>query len=167
MINKYLSYLQESSIPTKWRQRVEIYILKRDKLIVGYKRKYQDKYMPAGGGVERGQTLETAAKMECLEELGIKIKNPVLITKETYKVDWYKLQQQGVKLTGKIPERMKEFRGSEIHFMKAEYDGIDKKYYGRDNDAMKPVVVTKKQLIKKIENQWDVSKFRVKIVRML
>jgi len=167
MLNSYLNYLQESSIPTKWRKRVEVYILKGDKIVVGYK-KDKKIYMPAGGGVERGQSLEEAARIESLEELGIKIKNPVLITNKTYKVDWHAMFAAGVELDVKIKGRMKYFRGQEIHFMKAEYDGINKKYYGRDNDAMKPFILTKQKLIQELrKNSWAVNRNREKIVRML
>lgn len=48
MINKYLDFLKESSIPTKWRQRVEVYILKGDDLVVGYQ-KNNKLYLPPGG----------------------------------------------------------------------------------------------------------------------
>lgn len=162
----YLEYLHEQSVPTKWRKRVEIYIMKGDKFIVGHRRDYVDKFLPPGGGVEKGQTLETASVIECLEELGVRIKNPTLITKKTFKVDWYKLKP--AYLSDKIKKRMEEFRGSEIYFMKAEFDKIDKRYYGRDDDAMQPVVISKKKLIKELsKSQWDVSNHRVKIVRML
>ena len=125
-------------------------------------------YMPPGGGVEKGQSLEDAAKMESLEELGVEIKNPVLITKDTYEVDWHTMFAAGIPMTSKIKERMKYFRGQKIHFMKAEYVGINKKYYGRDNDAMKPVVITKQKLIKELrKNSWTVNRNREKIVRML
>jgi len=167
LIYKYLDYLQEYSIPTKWRKRVEVYILKDDKFIVGYQT-YNKMYMPAGGGVEKGQTLEQAAIREALEELGVKIKNPTLITKETYKVDWYQLQSKGILLSDKIKERMKYFKGQIIYFMKADYVGIDKKYYGIDYDSMKPVVITKQKLIQEFSKaNWDVNKFRQKIVKML
>ena len=74
----------------------------------------------------------------------------------------------GVELDVKIKERMKYFRGQEIHFMKAEYDGINKKYYGRDNDAMKPFILTKQKLIQELrKNSWAVNRNREKIVRML
>jgi 8-oxo-dGTP pyrophosphatase MutT (NUDIX family) len=168
MLNKYLLQLQEASQPTIWRKRVEVYIIKDDKLIIGFRKDSTDKYLPPGGGVEKGQSLEQAATMECLEELGIRIKNPRLITKETYKVDWYKIQAKGTPLSDKIKGRMKTWRGQEIHFMKAEFDKIDKKYYNRDNDSMIPVVITKQKLIQELgKHHWDVSKFRKKIVGML
>jgi len=167
MINSYLNHLQESSIPTKWRQRVEVYILHGDKIMVGFQ-KNNNLYLPAGGGVEKGQTLYTAAENEALEELGVQIKNPVLIDKKPFLSDWYKLQAQGVELNSQIKERMKELRGQKIYFVKAEYVKVDKKYYGRDNDAMKPVLMTKQRLIKEFKkNNWRVSKHRIKIVGML
>lgn len=168
MIKNYLEYIHESNIPTIWRKRIEVYILKDDKFIIGFRKNSNDKYLPPGGGIEKGQTLEQAATMECLEELGIRIKNPVLITKETYKVDWYKMQAKGIELSDKIKNRMKTWKGQELHFMKADFDRVDKQYYGRDNDAMIPVVVSKQKLLQELsKNKWEVSKHRIKIVRGL
>ncbi len=166
-MNKYLVNLKESSLPTRWRKRVEVYILIKGKLLVGY-HKGAKKYQPCGGGVEVGQNLEEASKMEAFEELGVRIKNVKLITKETFKVDWYRLQSQGIELTDKIRNRMKIYRGQEIHFLKADFDGIDKKYYGQGRDSMVPTVMSKQQLIKELKNDnWDVSVFRIKLVKML
>lgn len=167
MINEYLQQLHEKSIPTKWRQRVEVYILKDDKFLVGWKPGWK-LYMPPGGGVEKGQTIYTAAQEECLEELGVRIKNISLITKKTFKVDWYKLTQQGIDIGPKQTKRMKDFRGQQIHFLKAEFDRIDKSKYERGNDIMKPVLMSKERLIKELQkNKWEITKHRIEIVRSL
>lgn len=167
MINSYLQQLQESSIPSKWRQRVEVYILKDDKLIVGYK-KLRNLYQSPGGGIEKGQTLYSAAESECLEELGVQIKNPKLIIKESYKIDWYALQNQGIKLEEKIKQRMKFYRGQEIYFLKAEFDKIDKRKYETGNDKMIPIIMTKEKFIKELQkNDWPINKHRIKLVGML
>jgi len=167
MINEYLQQLQESSIPIKWRQRVEVYILKDDKLIVGFKNDLK-LYMPPGGGVEKGQTLYTAAEEECLEELGVKIKNPTLIVKDPYRVDWYKLTQQGVNIGEKQKNRMKDYRGQEIYFLKAYFDRVDMSKYEHGNSSMKPVVISKERLIKELKkNNLPISRHRIKIIGML
>jgi 8-oxo-dGTP pyrophosphatase MutT (NUDIX family) len=121
MLKEYLTYLNES-IPTKYRKRVEVFIrYQDDKLIVGINKRWGKAITQApGGGVESGESLERAAEKECLEELGIKIKNPKLLSKKTLKIDWYEAQRRGVNLPEKVRNRMIEYRGSEIYFMKAE-----------------------------------------------
>ncbi len=121
------------------------------------------------GGVEQGQTLYTAAENEALEEIGVQIKNPVLIEKQPFISDWYKLEKQGIVLNDQIKKHMKYLRGQKIYFMKAEFDKIDKKYYGRDNDAMTLKVISKSKLIQEFKKYYDksVSLHRIKIVGML
>lgn len=168
MINEYLQQLQETSMPTKWRQRVEVYILKDDKLVVGYN-KNKNLYIPPGGGVEKGQTLYTAAETEALEEIGVQIKNPTLIVKDPFLIDWYELEKKGVILDDKIKGRMDTLRGQKIYFMKAEFDKVNMKYYGKGGDSMKPVIMTKERFIIELKKQdkWLVTKHRIKLIGML
>lgn len=167
MLKEYLQLLQES-IPTKWRKRVEVFILKGDKLVVGYKRE-EDRYQSPGGGIETGQTMEQAAINECLEEIAVKINDPILINKKPYRVDWYELDKKGLELNPKVRERMKKYRGSEIYFMKADYDKVDKSRYGRAKDKMKPVVMTKERFIKELskDDKMVINKFRIEMLRTL
>jgi 8-oxo-dGTP pyrophosphatase MutT (NUDIX family) len=74
-----LNYLTESIKP--WRPRSEVFILKDDKLVVGYiKNNNYNGYVIPGGGIDMGETPERAAKRECLEEIGIKVKDLKLIS---------------------------------------------------------------------------------------
>lgn len=168
MLKEYLQLLQEASIPTRWRNRVEVFILKGDKLVVGYK-KEEKRYQSPGGGIESAQTMEQAAINECLEEIAVRIKDPILLNKKPYEVDWYELDKKGLELNPKVRERMKIYRGSKIYFMKAIFDKVDKSRYGRAKDKMKPVVMTKERFIKELskDDKMVINKFRIEMLRTL
>lgn len=69
-----ISYLYENSKP--WRARAEVYILKDNDLIVGYvKNSNYDGYIIPGGGIKVGENPDKAAKRECIEEIGIAVKD--------------------------------------------------------------------------------------------
>ena len=72
-----------------------------------------------GGGVEEGDNKETTAIKECLEEVGILIKNP-----------------QSMDLITTYSSTGKSYRAVENHYYRAEYDRMDKTLYGNGNDAM-------------------------------
>jgi len=167
----YLDLLKESYIPKKWRPRVELYILKNGKILVGTHPEI-GLHVP-GGGIERGQNLITAAKNEALEEAGVKIKNIKLITKENYFEDWYKLVKEGQPITKKDRMRMKEFRGIKHYYLRADFDGYDKSRLGADNDALKRLkFISKQELIRAYQKQakkFDPPQyaFRIKVIKML
>jgi 8-oxo-dGTP pyrophosphatase MutT (NUDIX family) len=145
-INTYLNEL--GKIPSKFRKRVEVFVIFKDRIIAGENPRWNKMLQAPGGGVEKGQTLEKAAIQECLEELGILIENPKLISKKTLKVDWYSQLRSGQSLPQKIVDRMRDFRGSEIFFMYAMFKKVDRRHYGRDNDPLIPRIVTATDLIK-------------------
>ena len=151
--------------PSQWRTRVEVFILKEDKMVVGYKND-ERRFQAPGGGVEKGQSLGDAAINECLEEIAVRIKNVKLISKIPVRVDWYELRDRGVQLTPKILDRMRKFRGSEIYFMKAEFDKVDKSLYNKD--AMIPSVITKQKFISELKKDKEMSNWTTKTrIKML
>jgi 8-oxo-dGTP pyrophosphatase MutT (NUDIX family) len=139
-------YLQELSFkPSKFRKKVEVYIIFKDKLIVGLNERWGKKrILPAAGGIEN-KTPEKAAEIECLEELGVLIDKPKYITKKSFKIDWTNLKGT---VPAKMAERMREYRGVEIYFMYGYFKKIDRRFYGRDEDAMVPKIMTVDQLRK-------------------
>lgn len=171
LTDEYLYRLQEASPPTTWRPKVEVYIRKGDKLVVGFLKK--DKvYMPPGGGIEKGQSMAVAAKLECLEEIAVRIENPVLITKETFKVDWYKILAAGGPLGDKSRKRMRKYRGQEIHSMKADFVEIDRSNWGgRDGEKMMPVAMTRSKFINELRKQSQyasqLNAYRIRVIRQL
>lgn len=171
MTKKYLDLLKESNIPTKWRPRVELYIMKQGKILVGTHPEIGI-HVP-GGGIEPGQNLITASKNEALEEAGVRIKNVKPATKENYYEDWYKLVEEGQPITKKDRMRMKTFRGIKHHYIKADFDGWDDSLLGADNDALdKLKFISKLDLIRAYKKQgkkFDPPQyeFRIKVVKSL
>jgi len=171
LTDEYLYRLQEASPPTAWRKKIEVYILKGDQIVVGHLKK-DNVYMPAGGGVEKGQSLESAAKMECLEEIAVRIANPVLISKETFKVDWYKIVAAGGPLGDKSRKRMRKYRGQEIHSMKADFVEIDKRYWGgEDGERMTPVAMRRNKLINTLRSNnphaSQLNAYRIRMIKLI
>ncbi len=171
MLNEYLSYLQEGKIPTKWRPRVEVFIMKNGLVAAG--KHPEIGYQLPGGGVEPGQNLKSAAKAECLEEAGMKIKNVKIAIKENYYEDWYALVEKGEKITKKDKIRMKTYRGIKHNFLRADFDGYDKSLYGSEDDALKRMVFMKPAtLIREFEKQGKtfdppLYAMRIKVLRKL
>jgi len=167
----YKQWLLEASMPKKWRPRVELYIMKGGKILVGTHPEIGI-HVP-GGGVEQNQNLITASKNEALEEAGVKIKNVKLVTKENYYEDWYKLVAEGQPITKKDRMRMREFRGLKHHYLRADFDGYDDRLLGADNDALKKVkFMSKSDLIRAYQKQAKTFdppqyEFRIKVVKML
>jgi 8-oxo-dGTP pyrophosphatase MutT (NUDIX family) len=155
-------------IPTKYRKRVEIFIVKKNMLVVGLKG--TELHTP-GGGIEENETIEEATKKEALEELGISVTNVELLTKETLIMDWYDLERRGYDLPPMVKERMKKYRGSESYFVSSIFSGIDRSIYGEAGDKLKPITVSYNRLLRRFENEAkidnmysDASKFRVKML---
>jgi len=167
----YLALLKEAKIPNKWRPRVELYILKEGKILVGIHPEI-GLHVP-GGGVEQGQNLITASKQEALEEAGAVITNIKLATKENYYEDWYKITGEGGEVTKKDRMRMKYFRGIKHHYMKADFVKFDKSILGSEGDALKRIkFVSKQELIRAYEKQGKVFDppqyaFRIKVIKSL
>lgn len=167
----YREWILEASMPSKWRPRVELYIMKQGKILVGIHPEI-GLHVP-GGGIEQGQNLITAAKNEALEEAGVKIKNIKLITKENYYEDWYKLVAEGQPITKKDRMRMRQFRGIKHHYLRADFDGYDDRLLGADNDALKKLkFVSKADLIRAYKKQgkkFDPPQydFRIRMIGMI
>jgi len=163
------NYLLELQTPTKWRPRVEVYVLKDKKILVGTHPEIG--FHVPGGGIEEEQDLIKAAKNECLEEAGVVITNVKLITKENYYEDWYKLDAEGQPITKKDRLRMKTFRGIKHHYLRADFVEFDKSILGADNDALKRLkFISKEELIRAYEKQakvFDPAQYalRIKLVK--
>jgi 8-oxo-dGTP pyrophosphatase MutT (NUDIX family) len=139
-------------MPKLWRNRVEVYILKDNQILVGIHPEIG--YQVPGGGVEPNQTLFKAAEIECLEEVGVKIKNIKFALNKNYYEDWYKLVQNGVPITKKDRQRMVKYRGIKHNFLKADFDGYDNRLFGSQNDKLKKIQFwDKKRLINEFIKQ--------------
>lgn len=95
------------------------------KILLG-KSSYNGKtfYTFPGGGVEKGDTVEETITKECLEEVGVKVKN---------------IQHLGVNLAAEHPmgvKREKLFKGTDNHYYSAEFAGYDKRSLNSEGDAL-------------------------------
>jgi len=163
-LNEYLQFIQEG--PSAWRQRVEVFIKKDDKFIIGFNPRHNI-YMPAGGGVEKNQDIYSAAENECLEELGIQIDNISLISKKPFIIRYDEYGNMDV-ISDKLRDRMKKFIGQHVYFLKGDFVKIDKRLYGRDNDILKPMVVTKQRAIELFKkNKHKITTHRVQAINKI
>lgn len=112
MTGRYL--LKSSNLDT--RLRVEIILLNKtkDKVLMGFNTRL-NKFVFPGGGLDPEETLDVAAKRECLEESGYKCKNLLILGKGPY------FSKDGQEAT---------------RWISATEDGIDKSVYGADKDQM-------------------------------
>ena len=93
-------------------------------------------YTFPGGGIEEGETIEESVVKECLEEVGVLVNNvQELGLKHRYEKEFDK------------PERAKLYRGIEDIWCVADFERIEKKLYGSQNDAMTYTWETPKKAI--------------------
>lgn len=155
-MNKYLTKLAEG-LP--YRDRVEVIIQKGEEILLT-KSKNKETGEPyygfPGGGVD-DQTETKAAENECLEEVGVAIKN-LKSLKGTFK------EEGGL---GKKDDRHLKFKGSITKWYIADYDKIDRSKLGDDNDSRKYIWVTLPEAIKLIKNDRAISSFRSDVLKTL
>lgn len=97
------------------RIRAEVYIINKNNELCLAKYKDGDKiFTIPGGGVQKNEEISDAMERECLEEVGIKIKNPKLQFSKTY--DVYSKKHNTSTLT--------------IHSFKADFDKKDQHLLG-------------------------------------
>lgn len=115
-------------------RKVCIILNKRDGVVFDYN-------VP-GGGIEPGETPESTAMQECLEEVGIKIQN---------------VREVGVRLKKHHPmwkpERNLIWSGTDTIYLLADFDHENLSQHGADNDA--------------VDYQWMTTEEAVACVRSL
>jgi len=162
---------EANNIPNIWRDRVEVYVLKNNQILVGIHPEIG--YHVPGGGVEQGQNLKQAAKLECLEEAGVEIRNIQPVTSDNYYEDWYKLVAQGQPVTGKDRQRMRTYRGIRHHFLRADFVRYDDSLMGSEGDGLQNLqFVSKQKLISEFRKQArnfdpDLYNFRINVIQKL
>ena len=150
-----IKYLFETKLPLRYR--VEVIIVKDNKILLTVVPPYpptvtKQYYGFPGGGIESGDTPEKTVQKECLEELGIKVKN---IRKINIEPLIQTHQQAFKKKTGseKLDIRGQEYSGYHTTYFLADYDKIDKSLYGDDNDQMKYQLFSLEEAIKIMKEQ--------------
>ena len=129
-----LNYLYKNTKP--WRPRSEVYIIKNQKLVVGYVNNNNwSGYVIPGGGIDYGETPEKAAKRECLEEVGVKVKDLKLISAK--KIAYQENTDSGVVNAAKYS---REFSGAIFMTFIGYFDGYnDKKHNQHDSYELKEI----------------------------
>ncbi len=125
------------------RQRIDVVVFKGNELVLGYSQE-NDQFRFAGGGIEDGQSMEEAVTMECLEELGVRVKDIRKVSMAPFVNDWSDDKEKTLSNyipTLKVFKRMQKYVGTVTTFIVAEFDQFDTSLYGKDGDSLIPVVV--------------------------
>lgn len=131
IVDNYLTEIIDS-----YRITGKVLIIDGDKIHVGLAP--EGFYDIPGGGVHKNETPMQGAIRECLEEIGVKVKNIKSIDKPT-RFLYYKPG---------------EYKGEEVHFFTAEFDIIDKSKYGNGPEGKrKHVIVPISKVIEAREKQ--------------
>lgn len=155
LLNKIAEMVVNSDKSLPYRRRVEVAILKGDQVLLT---KNKDKtsgkewYGFPGGGTEGKTDVETA-KQECLEEVGIRIKEPTKT--EVSKTEEGINDKKG---------RAEKYRGSKTRYFVAEYEAVDRSKLGDDNDSVRYVWKTKKEALDLLGDD-PLNKSRVQMVK--
>lgn len=155
MLNKIAEMVSNSDKSLPYRRRVEVAVIKGDQVLLT-KNKDKDSgkewYGFPGGGTE-GKTDIQTAKEECLEEVGIRIKNPT-------RTDIFKTEESINDKNG----RAERYRGSKTRYFVAEYEAMDKSKLGDDNDSVKYVWKDKKDALDLLGDD-PLNKSRIQMVK--
>lgn len=130
-MNKYLTKIaaEMAKKDLPYRDRVEVFIIKGDKVLVTSNRSKDTNETWAGlpGGGLDGDTAKEACVNECLEEVGIRIENPRYL-------GVVHTQEGGM---SKKEDRHLKYRGSITKWYVADFKEMDKSKQGDDGDSRK------------------------------
>jgi 8-oxo-dGTP pyrophosphatase MutT (NUDIX family) len=156
IMNRYLEKIAKS-LP--YRDRVEVLIRKDDKILVmkcKNKETGDEWYAFPGGGVD-GQDKVEAAKNECLEEVGVKVKN-LQPTKFTF------TEEGGM---SKKDDRHLKYRGSKTRWYVADYDEMDRSKLGEDGDSRKYRWLGHQEALQAVKSHRGISTPRQELIASL
>ena len=150
----------ESIESRPYRKRVEVIIKKDDKILLSvispYPPKVTKQYFGfSGGGVDAGDSAVKTCKKECLEELGIRIKNIKKLSIKPFKFEWakIKIEDTGTDYSKELQKRTTQYRGTLTDYYTADFDKIDLSMYGVDGQTTEYVFVSIPEAISLITNQ--------------
>ena len=150
----------ESLDSQPYRKRVEVIIKKGDKILFSVISPYPPKvtktyYGFPGGGINTGDSAVKTCKKECLEELGVKIKNIKKLPITPFKFEWAKrkIVDTGTDYSKKLQERTTQYRGTITDYYTADFDKTDLSMYGADGQTTDYVFVSVPEAVSLMGNQ--------------
>ncbi len=155
-MNKFLEKIAKD-LP--YRDRVEVVIQKDDKILLTKnknKETNEEWYGFPGGGVD-DQTEKLACENECLEEVGVAIKNIKPIG------DSFK-EEGGL---GKKEDRHLKFRGSLTKWFTADFYSMDKSKMGDDGDSRKYTWLSHEEALEAVKGDRGIATHRHKVLKAL
>ena len=120
------------------RDRVEVLITKDDRVCVAWWKgiKTAANICFPGGGVEAGDTHEQTVVKECLEEVGIQVKN----------ISYLGIREKGTAVFSTVKEGLDKFK-TETFVYTAEFESVNMKLFNVEGDGMEYEWVTIPQAI--------------------
>ena len=173
----------ETLQPQSYRNRVEVVIKKGDKILLSVIGAYTSKvtkpyYGLPGGGIEVGDSAVKTCQKECLEEVGVKIKNIKKIPIKSFKFKWAKRTiTDTADYSKELQKRIIQYKGSLTDYYIADFDKVDlSKYGGVDGQTTEYVFVSIPEAISLIERQIKtpidsknipIPEYRLKVLKLL
>ena len=150
-LSKLASLVVNKAEGLPYRRRVEVVIWKDGKVLLTKNKNQEGEewYGFPGGGTE-GETDESAARNECLEEVGVTVEN----LKKTSVLH----RQEGI---SNKKERAEKYRGSLTRVFSAAYSGKDTSRLGADGDSVRYVWKTPEEAKTLLADNKVDSKYRV------
>lgn len=140
------------------RDRIEVLITKDDRVCVAWWKgiKTAENICFPGGGVEEGDTHEQTAVKECLEEVGIQIKN----------IRYLGIREKGTTVFSTVKEGLEKY-GAETFVYTAEYEDVNMKVFNIEGDGMEYEWLTIDQAIELMKDSGEYASLRLKSLNAL
>lgn len=155
------------------RKRVELLVYKHTdagdvKILITRYGKTTNRIFP-GGGIDRGESVEQAARREAKEEVGVSVDRIVPVGLSPINSAW------SIKAVAKAKTRGRHYKGDRTYYRSAAYRGRDMSLYGEDGDQSKPEWVEVSSLLRLLNKEIleckddynDHRKGRVRALRLL
>lgn len=131
-----------------YRKRAEIFIIKDKKIMLGQPYNW-DGFIVPGGGVDDNETIESAAKREVLEEIGVQVKNLRLLSKVPKYIN-YNMHE--------THRYARLWKGTETYSFIARFSKYNMKKWGKEEDSFKVVEVDIDDALKFFKNHARLNK---------
>lgn len=140
------------------RDRVEVLITKDDRVCVAWWRgiKTPNNICFPGGGVEEGDTHEKTVIKECLEEVGIQVKD----------ITYLNIREKGTTVFSNVEGGLEKF-GAETFIYTAKFDSINMKLFNVEGDGMEYEWLTINKAIEMMSLSTEYKELRLRALASL